>query len=762
MNRLATRTLILATALCFASQLSHASVAQSPGGTVHAGPCKPGETEVQERIDGPGGTTVSVKCIPQSAAVHEASKGAWSELEATWGGVWTLAEHSVTREWWIDLLLALLSVAVAGLIAVYRARKSQCEFGVPVHNGIGVGAPKIYDARSLSLMMEEMQDQLRRLNSISQQPITDAVGGIQATQSTDLETAINAGGKADAKADAGTSSGVDKSTLAAAPAPTQAKLGERSLDLLSDMVNLTYEVLNLRLILERSLTDRIYEGKPRLQAVLGLPISIDAPGFAVGCCANITVTVTASGGAGEAPSLVAVLPQERTFNTTVARRRSALASAGGPFKGLTFGLQGRSSSDESSLDRDSDLVAVLAKSDAPSQTRFGWQLRPTSSSRSIPSGMRQLFAVLALPQKDEGEDDKQSISIEVKTSWRAFNRKTATSSDGVNWRAWLSERPVDQVHTWEKKIEVCSTLPVENNLAPQITHVEYQPVAANRAVMMVRGNNFFPGTTIILGDKDYKSPEDGLVIKSEKTLQLTAPREAFLNDAVLNGRYGPSKPLYLTPDPKTLPKLAMGSMTVQKPDGSKVARIELVFNAATELSHDDWERFLKLPDPLFKLGDALVDSQLIFSSPADASKKHTQIVCKTIVDSELVPSDSCSLLLKFPLLGPEWSFTNDFFYPLVNPTVTVAKREPNEVGIMIAAQSGVGFVDEWEVILDKKYTYKDPEFTLLKFNLLQLIVPKAVADRFDTLIIIPPNGPAIIRQLQKPGSPEVSTTAPAS
>lgn len=81
--------------------------------------------------------------------------------------------------------------------------------------------------------------------------------------------------------------------------------------------------------------------------------------------------------------------------------------------------------------------------------------------------------------------------------------------------------------------------------------------------MMLRGDNLFPGTTVVLGDRKYRLPEDGLLIKSEKTLELNAPREAFLNDAVLNGRYGPSKLIHRAPNSKAFPRLTTEWLTVQ-------------------------------------------------------------------------------------------------------------------------------------------------------------------------------------------------------
>ena len=48
-----------------------------------------------------------------------------------------------------------------------------------------------------------------------------------------------------------------------------------SQDILGDQVNLQYQIFNLRLIMDRSLSDRIQGKHSKLQAVLGIPISLD-------------------------------------------------------------------------------------------------------------------------------------------------------------------------------------------------------------------------------------------------------------------------------------------------------------------------------------------------------------------------------------------------------------------------------------------------------------------------------------------------------
>jgi len=64
-------------------------------------------------------------------------------------------------------------------------------------------------------------------------------------------------------------------------------------DLLSDQVNLSHQIFNLRMILERSLSDRLIDNKPRTQAVLGFNVTIDPPKTAVDAVAEVEITLRA-------------------------------------------------------------------------------------------------------------------------------------------------------------------------------------------------------------------------------------------------------------------------------------------------------------------------------------------------------------------------------------------------------------------------------------------------------------------------------------
>src|SRR3984885_5976510 len=660
---------------------------------------------------------------------------------------------------WACVGIILLTWTVMVAIWRFKQRRVQCWPDPPKHNGIGVGAPKLYDSRSLTLMLEEMQDQLRRVSGISQKPITDAQGAIQGQRTYSSEASLDASFAAGrGTASAGPDKGGDakpKETPKTTPstpkegassggsdsAPAPGTFAERSADVLSDQVNLTYEILNLRLVLERALSDRLFgTNQARLQAVIGFPISVNTPEYASGCAAFFEVTVKA---AGAPPSVVALLPQEETSNVSTSRHRSGGFGVSAPAKIASLALKSRALSDQAFLERQADTIAFLGESAQDltggliPQVTFGWQLRPTAGNRSVTAGLRQIFAVLALPQKDELPQDQIALEISTRTYWRRFNAKTSTSSDRLNWKAWFSNRPVEVKQSWLPAMAVTSTLAVESNLSPRITGVNWYMVGSNRAVVVVSGANFFPGTAVALGDQTYRSSDDGLILKSEKTLQLSVPLTALMNDAVLNGRYGAS---ILLEQRSSLAKLSAPSVELSDRRTSDVLQLRLVFSVADPAQTFDWPSFAKLPDPLLQVNDQILNTTLVFYPIRDAQQKCTGVGCLALLPAELVPSNNCSVVLKFPFLGPDWIFKKLLDLPLARQLTLTRIHQDTNAGLLLW---GDVFSDKWKVHLDKDYAVGDGSLDLLGKELLRLTVLPALLDKFDTLVVLPPNGPVL-------------------
>ena len=118
-----------------------------------------------------------------------------------------------------------------GLVLWIRNRAPFIARPVPVH-GIAVGMAKVYDNRSLSLMLEQLREQLRTLQNLDSQKVNDAVGSTQASQANDASLRVSAGAAAGEKSDGSAAVNKDEKS-------DNAKVNERALDLLADQVNLS-------------------------------------------------------------------------------------------------------------------------------------------------------------------------------------------------------------------------------------------------------------------------------------------------------------------------------------------------------------------------------------------------------------------------------------------------------------------------------------------------------------------------------------------
>ena len=168
-----------------------------------------------------------------------------------------------------------------------------CPVIANAQNGITVTEAKVYDDRTLMIMLEQLNDQLRNINFIDRTKLAAQLGLTQGLQSKDVSRSLDLGtlpipglttkSTPNAAGDLTVSEQTETRgaftptrptlpELPAAPAFTPV-FGENASDLLSDQVNLTYQIFNLRMILERSLSDRVLwnggTAKPRLIAVIG-------------------------------------------------------------------------------------------------------------------------------------------------------------------------------------------------------------------------------------------------------------------------------------------------------------------------------------------------------------------------------------------------------------------------------------------------------------------------------------------------------------
>jgi hypothetical protein len=428
-------------------------------------------------------------------------------------------------------------------------------------NGIAVGRPKIYDNRTLTIMLESLGQTLQGMQSfVSQTTIAGALANLQGTRTTEdlASVSIKELPLPQSKTTAFTPTAP---TIADAPALTgfTPTFGGSAGDLLSDQINLSYQIFNLRMILERSLSDRLVGDEPRLQAVLGFNVTLDPPRTAVDAVAVVEITLkAASGGPLE---LVAMMPQEKTYNAATLSTKSREFGGTAVANVFELGASTRRRSQTFFLYRDNDTVAYeRMNSDKPEELVFGWMFRPVLGRRSISPGFRQMLAVAALPLKDlcrkPCDCKSESLDAEVRTYWKKYDVNTMTSFEthdanrGTRFK-YAATFGLTRPELFEtrylntgsyKKIIVKPTSEFDTNLGPSVERVTWTPVGPKTVLVSAVGKNFFSGTQLILGDKKYTGA-DGLVLKSSNAFDVIVPMDALnAGPAIISGRYGAAVP----------------------------------------------------------------------------------------------------------------------------------------------------------------------------------------------------------------------------
>jgi hypothetical protein len=466
-------------------------------------------------------------------------------------------------------------------------------------NGISVGKPKVFDNRTLTLMLESLSQTLQSMQAqfVDQKSLTAALGNFQGFRSTETSSnfAINTlpipGVTKEVVANAGnvdtsgkalpdtsktttttTQTGFTPQPPALDTAPAfpgfNPNYGESSSDLFSDQVNLSYQIFNLRMILERSLSDRLQGNDTRLQAVLGFNVTVDPPRTANDAVAVVEITLKAT--AGGDLSLVALMPQEKTYNSAALSTKSNAFSGSAVLKVVQVGYSQRRRGQTFYLYRDNDTVSYeRMDSTHPDQIVFGWMFRPVLGRRSVSPGMRQLFAVASLPAADNCTPETaiqhacpvQQLSAHVRTFWKKYDSGTLTSFErrdtnraarvkhgftfGLTIPELFEARYLNEADY--TNVAVRTTAAYQQDLGPTISQASWVSTGPKTALISVTGNNFFTGTQVALGDKAYASVADGLILKSNQAFDLSTTLDSLASgNAAVIGRYGIATPLLVS------------------------------------------------------------------------------------------------------------------------------------------------------------------------------------------------------------------------
>ncbi|MDR3748648.1 MAG: hypothetical protein P4M04_10910 [Acidobacteriota bacterium] len=447
-------------------------------------------------------------------------------------------------------------------------------------NGIFVGAPKVYDDSFLQQQLDATKSSLSIVNPIDQGKLIGALGATQGASLTQTAVAVQGGGPSTPSvvtttpATGAASTATTQGSLAAAAPATPAastmsmpsSMAQSSLDTLNEQMQLKYELTNLQLLLDGALSDRFLAGGKgyKKHITIGFPISLEAPAGKryENALAEVTVTVCnpparRAVGAEEVPlelvpSVITVLPREKTYNVASLTDKSFSFGAGGVIAGV-FNVGGSFLSGHKTyyLIQQQDTIALQlpAGNDAAchgrGSTTFAWQFRPVLGQKRVRSGLRQTFVQIAFPSFPAGLEMDCSGTASIHTAWRRMDPKTgAVASEEIS--------PVDSPTVYD----------IANfDTAPYTRALEVQDMGGGRIAVRVQGQ-FLPGVRARVGPFLMDATTPGFLASSE-LVQFVVSAEAIAaaGGAFLVGRDGHESPVE---DPTQVKALAYGACPVSE------------------------------------------------------------------------------------------------------------------------------------------------------------------------------------------------------
>jgi hypothetical protein len=322
-----------------------------------------------------------------------------------------------------------------------------------------------------------------------------------------------------------------------------------------------------------------------------------------------------------------------------------------------------------------------------------------------------MFAVVALPDTDPSNPSSDPakeppmLKVDAKTQWVHFDQVTGTVNAKYPGFWHWSAKPLPEAKTVALSgLPTLATRTVEEGLGASVTNVRTFQTTNSNTTLEISGTNFYPGTTVRIGDKTFSGPKDGLFVQSSQTMVLTANADLLTGalSAVVNGRYGPPSPLYQTKQPGIVI-----SQSEISPKGPNYSSLKLMVDAfdSSGLSMADIKNY---PDPILTLNGTRIGYRASFQDTSQGGHKYV-MARVDIPNSLLQPEDNRAGIL-FPLLGESWS-AEDLIYD--SDAVQVTKMSTGKTTTLLISRPGQEFSGNWHIVLDKTYSLTDPPSTTI-------------------------------------------------
>jgi hypothetical protein len=454
-------------------------------------------------------------------------------------------------------------------------------------NGIFIYTPEVYDDSSLQMMLNTARARLAALQSFDQAALISRIGAVTgstlqqsafaaqisgpplpqiATTATgptsSVVTATGAAPSTTTTTTAPSQSAVTTVPQGTAPlvtAPTTTAYTPAStfsisaIDALNEEMQLTYEIANLQLLLEGSLSDRFVRGQRivKRRTTIGFPITLSPGEKYKDSVAVVEVEVESPHDgmlSAEPPAVTALLPREKTYNVAAITDKTTSIGAGIVTQVVSGGASWTGGRKTYFVVQDQDTVALAEPaSDPQSKTAFLWQFRPVLGRPLVRSGLRQTFVQLAVPVNNfAGCFGK----VHLKTYWRKYDSK-----QGVVRRVLADS--IRELDVWP--------IPVFD-LAPMIETLAYEDLGGGQIQVQI-GGKFLSGTYIRVGNGFYRDGVVGFTSEASQLRFIAPAADIAIHRAYIVGRDGTEIEILHPIDPE--PRDALSQGCGDEPAGTK-------------------------------------------------------------------------------------------------------------------------------------------------------------------------------------------------
>ena len=345
--------------------------------------------------------------------------------------------------------------------------------------GIIVGQPKVYDDSQLQQMLSAMQTRLSTLQVLDQSGIASHVGSVTGATQSITSFGLNVQGSPTPQvvttntgatnstvsgttnttatgATPGTTNVTNNQTTSTTPTTSVATTSPQvsapsatapaastslpssvsvsAADILEEQMQLTSQITNLRMLLNGSLTDWTIGTskivKPRV--TLGFPITIESGKSTKDATAVVEVEVEradVSDPSQELPSLLTLLPQEKTYNVASITDNSVAISAGVATPILSVAGSFLHARKTYFLVKATDTLATTFRPEDQKRIGFAWEFRPVLGERYVRAGVKQTFVQIAFPTEWSATTFGK---IHIRTYWKYYDRKQGFSKNVLN------------------------------------------------------------------------------------------------------------------------------------------------------------------------------------------------------------------------------------------------------------------------------------------------------------------------------------------